>query len=144
MNYGKLNMGDVYFVNIDKGEDLLGTMQDFVNKVGIRQGVILCGLGVQDGCNIYEVIDYNYPEGKHYEKIEGPVEVCVIQGNVVEGEVHMHSVLSTENGVWGGHVEPGNKTLIPLQMIIASLGGARIVRRPHTGPGLGPSTIDFE
>ena len=142
MRVGKFQVKNVYFVTVERGEDLLETMQKAVEQLGVKQGVVLCGIGVQEGANLYEVIDSNTPAAKHYEKLDGAVELCAIQGNIVDGAIHMHSVVSTEKGVWAGHVEPGNKSLITLQVMIAEISGDRIVRKPN--PGGGPTTIDFE
>ncbi|MCL4369703.1 MAG: DNA-binding protein [Chloroflexi bacterium] len=142
MRIGKFQVKNIYFITVETGEDLLATMQKSVDQVGIKQGVVLCGIGVQEDANLYEVISKDYPAAKHYEKLEGVVELVAIQGNVVEGAIHMHAVVSTDKGVWAGHVEPGNKSLITLQVMLAEIEGDRIVRKPN--PSGGPIIIDFE
>jgi predicted DNA-binding protein with PD1-like motif len=141
MRIGKFNLGKVYFVTVERGEDLLAVMQKAVEELKIRQGVVLCGIGVQEGCNLYEVISMDTPPQKHWEKMGGAVELVAVNGNIIEGAIHMHAVVSTDKGVWAGHVEPGNKSYITLQMIIAELDGDTIVRKPNPAGG---QVIDFE
>ena len=142
MRVGKFQVGSVYFVTVEKGEDLLASVQQAVDELGVKQAVVLCGIGVQNGANLYEVIDFNYPHAKHYEQLEGAVELAAINGNVIEGAVHMHAVVSTDKGVWAGHVMPDNKSEATLQIILAELVGDRIVRRPK--PDAATSSIDFD
>jgi uncharacterized protein len=142
MRIGKFELDKVYFVTVERGEDFLDVMQKAVTKLKIKQGVVLCGIGVQEGANLYEVISMDQPPAKHWEKMEGAVELVAVNGNIIDGAIHMHAVVSTDKGVWAGHVEPGNKSFITLQLIIAELKGDTIVRR--SDPAGGQAIIDFE
>ncbi len=142
MRIGKFQIKNVYFITVDRGEDLLATVQKAVDEQGIKQAVVLCGIGVQEGANLYEVISMDYPAKKNWEKMDGAVELVAVNGNVIDGQIHMHAVVSTDKGVWAGHVEPGNKSFITLQVMLGELEGDTIVRRPD--PAGGPAMIDFE
>lgn len=133
MDCGHLTMEDLYFIRVDKGEDVAATVQQAVTELGIQQGVFLCGIGVLGRANVYEVVSDSTPSQRNYDVLDQVVEVCAIQGNIIEGAVHMHAVLSTGERAYAGHVEPGNVALIPIQIIVASMGGDRLRRKRVDG-----------
>jgi len=141
MEYGKLKLGEVLAVRLDKGDDLLARLEEVIKKENIKQGVILSGIGTLDVCCMYQVVGTGYPPEKNHEKKEGPLEIACIQGNIVEGKVHAHMVVSDKNYAYAGHVEPGTKIQIIGEIFIARLTGARLTKEPYSGPEKGPNLL---
>jgi len=54
MEYGKLKLGEVLAVRLDKGDDLLARLEEVIKKENIKQGVILSGIGTLDVCCMYQ------------------------------------------------------------------------------------------
>ena len=97
---------DIYVLRLDRGEELIETLMEFVKKEKITLGTIN-GLGAS---NYVEVGLFNI-ETKEYKKnvYEKDMEITSIIGNIStmdnESYLHIHINLSDENNnVIGGHL----------------------------------------
>lgn len=97
---------DTYVVRLDRGEELIETLKEFVKKEKITLGSI-SGLGAS---NCVEVGLFNI-ETKEYKKnvYEQDMEITSVIGNIStmddEPYLHIHINLSDENNnVIGGHL----------------------------------------
>lgn len=104
MEYKKFE--DTYVVRLDRGEELIETLKEFVKKEKITLGSI-SGLGAS---NFVEVGLFNI-ETKEYKKnvYEKDMEITSVIGNIStmgnEPYLHIHINLSDENNnVIGGHL----------------------------------------
>jgi len=141
MEYGTLRLEEVVVVRVDKGEDLLAKLEEVVKKENIKQGVIFSGIGTLSSCRMYQVVTNEYPPEKNHEEKEGPLEIAAIQGNIADGNIHAHMVVSDQNYAYAGHVEPGTKVQIIGEIFIGKLTGARLTKEPYPGPGKGPNLL---
>ena len=67
---------------------------------------------------------------------EEPVEIVSLVGTLSQDGVHLHLSVSLPTGeVIGGHIMPGTIVRTTAEIVVAHLGGARLVRRMdnHTG-----------
>lgn len=97
---------DTYVVRLDRGEELIETLKEFVKKEKITLGSI-SGLGAS---NFVEIGLFNI-ETKEYKKnvYEQDMEITSVIGNIStmddEPYLHIHINLSDENNnVIGGHL----------------------------------------
>ncbi|MEC8050149.1 MAG: PPC domain-containing DNA-binding protein [Myxococcota bacterium] len=65
---------------------------------------------------------------------EKPVEIVSLVGTLSQNGVHLHLSVSLPSGqVIGGHLMPGTLVRTTAEIVVAQLGGAKLVRRPdHT------------
>lgn len=131
MEYGFCNFEKVLVARLDRGDDLLLSIQEMVKKEGISQGIILGAYGSLLESHVHMTILTTYPSKQEFIKMEGPLEILSLQGIIAKGEVHAHMVLSNKNGTYGGHLEEGCKICYLAELSIASIGGATLVREPH-------------
>ncbi len=99
--------GNEFFVKVEKGEDVLGTLTDVILENGISSGEVIWGIGViQD-------LQVGYFNGKEYEKetYSEPLEVVSFHGSIAENEPRFHihtSCGGRDHRVVGGHLFGGH------------------------------------
>jgi len=139
MEYAVGALGRVVGIRLSPGEDLLeGIMQGCV-AAGIKQGVIVSGIGSLDGARFFDpVVLSGTKAGYGYGDLltaPTPIELTGLSGIICVGDdgemnVHAHYALGDTTGQsYGGHVAPGNIALLTLDIVIAEVTGIRMSRR---------------
>lgn len=102
----KSRSGNLHFIKLDKGEELIGTVSAFANETGILSAFVT-GIGVLKDIEL----GYFDVEKSAYDikKLEGDFELVSLMGNIgkMDGKagVHFHVVLSDkEFKCIGGHL----------------------------------------
>lgn len=116
--------GSKYVMRMDKGEELVQTLKDFVIKENIKLGYIT-GLGAVTDV---EVGLFNTTEKKYYSQMfKEDYEVTSLHGNIstMNGEayLHIHMAFSDKNqNTFGGHL---NKATICVtgEIVIETIDG---------------------
>ena len=113
MDYFTTNsQGKYHAIRLDKGDDLLACFQTFLKQNKITDGAVVSGIGTLDQCCMHFVTTIDDPSKMEFKKWhDTPLEVASISGIVANGEPHLHMVISDTDRAWGGHVEPGCRTL---------------------------------
>lgn len=98
--------GNRYLIRIDRGEELVETLNAFCRENGLYLGSV-SGIGAVS----YVKIGYFEPKTKEYHAIEkeGDFEITNLTGNIttMDGEIylHFHATLTDENyRAFGGHL----------------------------------------
>jgi predicted DNA-binding protein with PD1-like motif len=101
-----LKIGNKYFVRIDKGEEVVASLQQFCNNNGVKLGSVI-GLGAADRATIglFNTITKEY----HNKELVGEYEITNLTGNITtkDGEIylHLHITLGDEDyNAHGGHL----------------------------------------
>lgn len=107
------NQGRTIIIKLNNGVDVLEGLEAEVKKSGIKNGVILGGIGSTTKYHIHVVKTTNLPPGNVYFKKEAPFDIVNMQGYIFDGRVHGHISLSdAQTGAqFGGHLEPGCEVL---------------------------------
>ena len=86
---------------------MLAGIQEIVRRQGIRNGVILGGIGSVRGYQVHQVRSCSFPLRNTYVKDPTQAaDVVSMNGYVVNGKVHAHITLATPGKVIAGHLEP--------------------------------------
>uniref|UniRef100_A0A7V4KBZ1 DNA-binding protein n=1 Tax=Fervidobacterium pennivorans TaxID=93466 RepID=A0A7V4KBZ1_FERPE len=101
----------IVLLKVESGEDLLASMQSFVEKMNIKNAVIVSGIGSAVSYSFHVVSSSELPPKETYPRDDIPVDISNIQGYVIDGKVHAHITFSTSQVSFGGHLEPGVKVL---------------------------------
>ena len=73
---------------------------------------------------------------KHIWLSEEPVEIVSLVGTLSRDGVHLHLSVSLPTGeVIGGHLMSGTLVRTTAEIVVAHLGGAKLVRRPDLATG---------
>jgi uncharacterized protein len=87
--------------------DLLEDLEAVVEAEGISNAVILAGAGSVRNYQIHMVNNRDFPSRNVYLKDSStPADLVSVNGYVIDGRVHAHLTLATEEGAIGGHLEP--------------------------------------
>ncbi len=98
--------GNHWIVRIDKGEEIVATLEQFCRQKGIRLGTV-SGIGATD----HATIGLFRTRTKEYvrKEVTGDHEITSLTGNIsrMEGEVYLHLHISLSDAnyhTFGGHL----------------------------------------
>lgn len=129
--------GKVFVIRIKPSNDLLLKIREFVEREGLKAGVILSGVGLLEKASIRncKVLPKEYPitnANRSFAKLNGPLEILSLSGNIseVKGKplVHAHITLSgvkDNDKIYtvGGHLIEGCIVFGFAEIIIMELNG---------------------
>lgn len=128
--FGVPQMGRVFAIRLDKGDDLLECLQSFINKNVVRDAAVVSGIGTLSDCVLHMVTTTGLPAIEHFEKWEDkPLEIASIDGIIADGQPHLHMVVSDTHAAYAGHVEPGCRVLYLAELVIIELLGGNLTRK---------------
>lgn len=128
MDYASMNPGRFHILRVDPGEDVLVSIERFLKESGIRQAVVLGGYGTLAAYHLHWVTHNRIPTENLFGRGEGGIEILAMNGLVVAGEPHIHVALSTPDGAFGGHLEPGCIAYVLCEVFFADVEGVHLSR----------------
>ena len=88
--------------------DLLAGIRELIEKEGIRNAVILSGVGSVRNYQVHSVSNRDFPsENIFIEDKSTPADIISVNGYVFDGRLHPHITLTDGETAFGGHLEPG-------------------------------------
>ena len=143
MEFASLSLRKIHVLRIDPGEDVLESVQEFLRQADVRQAVILGGYGTLAAYHLHWVTHNRIPTENAFGRGEGGIEILSMNGLVVNGEPHIHVALSTQDGAFGGHLEPGCTAYVLCEVFFAEVEGVTLDRQrvPVAVEDMGEGTI---
>ena len=143
MEFASMNLSRIHILRVDPGEDVLKSIQRFLQEANIRQAVVLGGYGTLAAYHLHWVTHNRIPTDNAFGQGEGGIEILSMNGLVVDGEPHIHVALSTPDGAFGGHLEPGCIAYVLCEVFFAEVEGMALSRRrmPVAVEGMGEGEI---
>jgi len=109
----------LHILRLDKGDDLLGCINELIEKENIVNAAVVSGIGTFDHCVMHMVMTTSFPPVEHFEKWDDkPLELSSIDGIIANGVPHLHMVVSDYKYAYSGHVEPGCRILYLGELLI--------------------------
>ena len=103
--------------------DLLKGLRSKVEELGVRNGVIVAGIGSVRGYHIHSVCNREFPSHNIYIKDPAaPADIASMNGYIVDGRVHAHITLTAEDRAFGGHLEEGTEVFTFAIVTIGVIG----------------------
>ncbi len=128
---------NIYILRLDRGEDLISSIEEFCQKHNISNGYF-SGIGAVDNlsCGYYSLEEKKY----YFRQYTEMLEVVSLTGNIYlkEGKpfVHVHGVFTDkENKAFGGHIERAQVGLV-LELVI-NVTDTSVERKFDETTGLG-------
>lgn len=115
------SLGKLLVLAFERGEDLLEKTVEQLNQAGIRNGVVVSGIGTFDKAHIHRVTSFNDKPDEEFIKIDAPMELSAVQGIVANGVPHLHMVFTDLEKTYSGHLEPGCRVLYLAELVIAEI-----------------------
>jgi predicted DNA-binding protein with PD1-like motif len=103
------NFDRIVVVRLKHGTDLLEGLTKAVKEEGIKNAVILSGVGSLTSYHVHAVDNTTFPTKNVFFKADGPQDLLNVNGYVIDGRVHAHITFSDDERGLGGHLEPGTK-----------------------------------
>jgi predicted DNA-binding protein with PD1-like motif len=143
MEFASLNLSRTHILRVDPGEDVLELVERFLQEANIRQAVVLGGYGTLATYHLHWVTHNRIPTDNVFGQGEGGIEILSMNGLVVDGEPHIHVALSTPEGAFGGHLEPGCTAYVLCEIFFAEVEGVVLSRQrvPVAVEGMGEGEI---
>lgn len=131
-----MRIEEIICVYMEYGEDFHECVERAARDKGIQAGAILSGIGTFDRARIHYITHTEFPSEDKFVEIEGPVELCSVDGIIADYKPHMHCTMALRgNELFAGHLEPGCNVLYLAEVVIAKLAGRWLERDKH--PQLG-------
>jgi uncharacterized protein len=121
-------------LRLDPGEDLLLSLRAAVKEQKIQNATILSGVGSLDRYHFHVVQTTNMPPGNTFGQGEGPFDILLVTGLVVNGEVHAHITFSNTELAMGGHLEEGCRVLTFAVIVMAEALDVDLSGWDRSGP----------
>jgi predicted DNA-binding protein with PD1-like motif len=143
MEFATMNFRRIHILRVDPGEDVLESVLTFLGEAGIQQAVVLGGYGTLAGYHLHWVTHNRIPTENLFRRGSGGIEILAMNGLVVDGEPHIHVALSTPDGAFGGHLEPGCTAYVLCDVFFAEVEGVLLSRQrvPVAVEGMGAGEI---
>jgi predicted DNA-binding protein with PD1-like motif len=143
MEHASMSLKRLHILRVDPGEDVLGSIRRFLQETDVRQAVVLGGYGTLAAYHLHWVTHNRIPTENLFGRGEGGFEILSMNGLVVEGEPHIHLALSTPDGAFGGHLEPGCTAYVLCEVFLAEVEGVTLSRQrvPVAVEGMGVGTL---
>lgn len=121
--------GRIFVLRLDQGDMVLESIRKLIQDEGLKDGVVLSGIGTLDYCVVHMVMTTGYPAVEHFEKwSDKPLELSSIEGIIADGKPHLHIVVSDHEKGYTGHLEDGCRVLYLAEIVIAELDGINFKR----------------
>lgn len=127
----KINENE-YLLRLERGEEIVKTVEDFLKKEKIGSGV-LWGLGAVDYARLahYRVDKKEYSE----KELRQPLEIASLVGVITKEGIHSHIVLSdSQMKTYGGHLKEAR--VAATGEIVVQKGAEKIGRKYSEEIGL--------
>lgn len=128
---GGAEIAEVYRVRLDRGDLLLETIQDVIQKNGIADGAVLTAAGSLQECTFHRVKSLAEKPQDEFTTVKEPMEILNVNGLIAGGEPHLHMALAGAHGAFGGHLENGCRVLYRAELTIARFSGPPLARKPN-------------
>ena len=98
----------IVIIRLKHGTDLLDGIGKAVKEYGIKNAVVLSGIGSLTSYHLHSVSNTVFPTENIFYKSSEPTDLLSVNGYVFDERIHVHVSVSNETTAIGGHLEPGS------------------------------------
>ena len=125
-------IGRVFFIRIDEGDDIAECVDKFIAEHKVVNGIVTSAIGTLSSAVVHYITTTGHPSENGYFRLENrPIEVNSVDGLIVNGFAHLHTVISEGEKTYGGHLEPGCKSLYLFEMAVLEVEEIDVMRKPN-------------
>lgn len=123
--------GRIFILRLDQGDMVLESISELAAREGVKDAVVISGIGTLDKCTLHMVMTTGYPPVEHFERWEDkPLELVSIDGIIANGKPHLHAVVSDHEKAYAGHLENGCRVLYLAEIVIVEVKSLDLARVP--------------
>ncbi|MDR1534877.1 MAG: DNA-binding protein [Planctomycetota bacterium] len=123
--------GRIITTHLGRGELLLESINRELERLHVRNAVVLSCIGTLRRARYHVITRLEDPPVDEVLTRKGPIEVSCIQGIVLNGEPHLHIVLSDPEGCYTGHLEDGCEVQNLMEIMFMEIPDMDIIRRKN-------------
>ncbi len=127
--YTTNNFGRIVIMHLGKGERILESVQKEINRLGIRNGVLLSAIGSLRKATLHVITNTEELSVNQYITVEKPIELGSAQGIIIDGEPHFHLTISEPDKMYAGHMENGCEVQYLAELAILELNDLNLTRK---------------
>ena len=131
--------GRTVIIHLGKGEKLLESLTEEIKRLHLKNGILLSAIGSNRKASLHVITSTDDWPVNQFITVEKPIELGAAQGLIINGEPHFHLVISEENSLYAGHMEPGCEVQYLAEFAILELLDVDLTRKTDT---FGISYID--
>ena len=131
--------GRTVIIHLGKGEKLLESLTEEIKRLHLKNGLLLSAIGSLRKASLHVITSTDDWPVNQFITVEKPIELGAAQGLIINGEPHFHLVISEENSLYAGHMEPGCEVQYLAEFAILELLDVDLTRKTDT---FGISYID--
>jgi uncharacterized protein len=132
-SFSAASAATTHIIRLDPGEDVLGTLHEYIKTSEIHTGAVVSGIGTLDRCRMHLVTTTDYPPQEIFPIWDGvPLELVAMQGVIADGEPHIHITVASPDGAFGGHLEPGCRVLYLSEIVVLEFVTHALTRSPDS------------
>ena len=124
-------IGRVVVFSFAMGDMLLEELEEGLKDQGIRNGVVISGIGTLKRARIHRVTTTGLPPVEEFPEIVEPIELSSVQGAIFDGRPHLHCTFTGlgDARTWSGHLETGCEVLYLAEIVVGELEGPPLARK---------------
>ena len=120
----------VVTVGIAPGEMLLESIRQALADQGVRNGVVVSGIGTLKNLRMHYILHTDFPAADEIISIERPLELLSVSGVIADGQPHLHVVVSCgRDEVYAGHLEDQSEVAYLAEIAVLKCNDLEMVRR---------------
>ena len=131
--------GRTVIIHLGKGEKLLESLTEEIKRLHLKNGILLSAIGSLRKASLHVITSTDDWPVNQFITVEKPIALGAAQGLIINGEPHFHLVISEENSLYAGHMEPGCEVQYLAEFAILELLDVDLTRKTDT---FGISYID--
>ena len=119
----------IVIVRLKYQKDILEGIEEAVEREGIKNGVILSGVGSVIRYHLHAVDNAVFPSELVFWEKNDPMDITSMNGYIIDGRVHAHMTLANDETAIGGHIEPRTKVFTFCIITIAEVSDETSLHR---------------
>ncbi len=129
--------GRTFILRLDRGDYVLESIIELINKENIKDAVVVSGIGSLDECVIHMVTNTETPYQEYFKRWSNqPLELASVSGLIINGQPHLHTVVSDTESACAGHLEKGCRILCLGEIVITEMKALNLARIPDGKTGV--------
>ena len=113
---------ETVLIRLNPGDDILQSLRKAVADQGIKNGLILTGVGSVRAYHYHVVDGFDLPPPEAFARDDKPLDVVNVNGLIISGRVHAHITFADAKAALGGHMEEGCIVLTFAVIAVCDLG----------------------
>jgi len=131
-----MDVQEIICLYMSHGDDFLQCIESAAREKDIQSGVVLSAIGTFDRVRIRHIKHTQFPGEMASVELEGPVELCSVDGIIADYKPHLHTTMSIRGKeLISGHLAEGCSILYLGEVVIAKLKGRVLAREDDPASG---------